>query len=504
MKIRQRLISVLNASSIIFSGHIPPDHLFPFMNFEKQVCKQVSEQPAYITSEPMLKMLRASFIRYDRALNESHFLPLFFSFSDSLISVSDKFFSEIAPIQKCHFQARSDAEVSQNVSGLVRTAKSLPLVIRNIPSVGSSSRSAVIPCKSTYDLVYHYFSEQEVDVVEFAERIAKLYDENFKVVRTANGAVIVDPSIKKETVIQQKCEYKEYDKNIEIPPLKEIETPNISTIEQLAEFVKQPKENLVKAVMYAVDGKLVFANIRGDLEVSEEKLRHFLGLSDSNIDVQLAPLELLEKHGLVPGFSGLVGVKSPAECTLLCDDSVNTVGVGVTGANKKDYHYIDYNVERDTKKISKFIRYADVAENPLTIEGAIVIEISDCKYFYPNMIGLDSKPKQTPLYKITFRLVDLVATTLGVSRKIQGAYIINVGKDETKLDATVKELLKYCPPECIVTDNRAKPAFGAKMQLASIMLFKYLIVCSNKLDAETVSVNDQPVKIAELGSLFEK
>ncbi|OHT10976.1 YbaK [Tritrichomonas foetus] len=472
------------------------------MQFEKQVCKQVSDQPAYITSEHMLRMQRASMIRYDRTLNEANFLPLFFSYADELANIADSFMKEYSIPQLCHIQAKTDIDVSQYISGLVRSAKSLPMVIKKAPIISSTNRQTLLPMKSSYDLVYHFFADQKLDAVEFAQKLANLYNHNFKVIPTANGAVIIDPSTSKETIIQKSCEYTPYDKSIEIPPLEEVETPEVSTIEKLAEFVHQPKENLVKAVMYSVEGKLVFVNIRGDLEVSEEKLRHYLGLTDSSIPVELAPANLLERHGLVPGFSGLVGVKRASECVLLCDNSVTTVGCGVTGADKQDYHFINFNVERDTKKIAKFIHYADVAENPEKVEGSIVAEISDCRDFYPDMIGLDSKPTKTPLYKVTIRLVDLVAATLGLSRKIRGAYVINVGKDETKLNVTTEELLKYCRPECIVIDNRAKPNFGGKMQLAQMMLFQYVIVVSNKLDAETVSVNDQPVKIVDLGTIF--
>ena len=118
------------------------------------------------------------------------------------------------------------------------------------------------------------------------------------------------------------------------------------------------------------------------------------------------------------------------------------------------------------------------------------------------MLGLNNKPAKAPLYKITLRLVDLIAATIRVSRKLKGAYVINVGKDETKLNLTLDELRKYCPIECIIVDNRPKPNFGGKMQIAELALMQNVIVVSNKLDAETVSVNDQPVKIADLGSVF--
>ncbi|KAK8894515.1 hypothetical protein M9Y10_022949 [Tritrichomonas musculus] len=479
------------------------------MNFEKEVCKQSAEQPAYIKSEHMLRMMRASMLRYDRALNEAHFFPIFFAEANEIINKIDKFMGEtLATPQQCFIQSKSDTEISQYLSGLIRTVRSLPIVIKNVPHVSSTLRPTILPCKSSYDLVYHYFSDKNLDSVEqFSQKLAEaLNSPNLKVYPTSSGAVIVDTSVKKETVIQKRCEYVPYDKSLDssIPPLQEIETPNIGTIDQLEQFTGKSKLDLVKAVMYSVDGKLVFANIRGDLEVSEDKLRHFLGNADydPNVKIGLAPVELLELHGLVPGFSGLVGVKRPAECVLLVDDSVKTVSSGVTGADKKDYHFINFNVARDTKSIEKHIRWSDVAENPETIQGAIVAEIDDCKDFYPEMLGLNNKPTKAPLYKVTIRILDYIAATLGVTRKLKGAYVINVGKDETKLNLTLNELKKICPVECIIVDNRAKPNFGGKMQIAELALMQNVIVVSNKLDAETVSVNDKPVKIAELGTVF--
>lgn len=478
------------------------------MNYEAQVCKQTQEQPAYITSEYMLRMQRASLVRYERSLNECHFYPLFFHEANQIINKIDKFISDkIKNPQQCFIQAKTDSEIAQNISGLIRTVKSLPIVVKNVPTIKSTGRQTFLPCKSAYDLTYHCFLDSSINVVEFSEQLSSIFsNSHFQVHETANGAVIVDSSIPIKTTLQKKCEYTPYNKaeTGELPPLTEIETPGVGTIDALADFTKKTKEELVKAVMYSIDNKLAFVNIRGDREVSEDKLRHYLGIADSNlqINVQLAPIELLERHGLVPGFSGLVGVKRAAECTLIADSSVSTVASGVTGANKKDYHFINFNVERDTKKIAKYIHWADVADNPFSVDGSVVCEIDDCKGYLPEMLGLDNKPTHANLYKITIRIFDLIAATIGLENKLRGAYIINIGKDETKLNQTVTELLKYCPLEAIVVDNRAKPNFGGKMQLAEISLFQNVIVVSNKLDADTVSVNDQPVKISELNSIF--
>lgn len=447
-------------------------------------------------------MQKCGMIRYEKATNTASLMPLFFTFADELEKKADDYMKKFGNVQKAYLQVKTDVELSAAVSGLCRTIRSFPLVYKRAVSVGTTERATLIPCKTSYDLTYYYFPEDKIDGAKLTNELANMYSDKYTVVPDNDGYFIVDPSINNEITVQKPCSYEPLNDKIEMQPVSELETPHCSTIEDLAEFVKKPLTDLVKAVMYEVEGKLVFVNIRGDLKVSEEKLRNFLGIGDTNIELKLASPELLTKHGLVPGFSGLIGVKRAGECTLIADESIRNVVNGITGANKKDYHYINFNVARDTKKISKFIKYADVASNSDIAKGAIVAEVTDLKSCYPEMLGLDSKHIKTPMYKITIRLVDLVASLIGEGKKINGVFVLNVGKDEKKLMSTIEELKKHCCDDCIVVDNRPKANFGQKMQIAEISLFKNIIVVSSKLDQETVSVNDVPVKIKELGTIF--
>ena len=472
------------------------------MNFENQLCRQTGEQPAYIDSEQLLKMQRASLVRIEKNERTLHLLPLFFGFSDELVGQIDSVIQSFGVIQKCHFQTESDRDLSSLVSGMVRTVRGLPLVLKRVPEFGVSSRPSAINARSTYDLVYHIFSEKPLDVKDIAGKIAQAINPAYVTLETGQSAVVCDKAFNNALVLQRTRTY-EPAGACEVPPMEEVETPDCSTIEKLAEFTHKEKTDLVKAVMYSVNKKLVFVNIRGDLDVSEEKLRQHLGLVDSPIEVQMATPEMLERHGLVGGYAGLVGLKKANECVVICDNSVKTVTAGVTGANKHGYHFVNYYIPRDVSKdVAKFIQYADVAADPVADKGVVIAQVQDCTDFYPEFLGLDSKPLRIPMYKVTIRMVDLVASTLGVVRKINGAFLINIGKDTTKLDATVAELSKFLPPVAIVVDNRPKPNFGQKMQIAEMAMFKCVIIVSNKLDSETVSVNEKPTKITDLRSLF--
>ena len=472
------------------------------MNFENQLCRQTSEQPAYIDNEQLLKMQRASLVRIDKSERTLHLLPLFFTYADDLASQIDNVLKSFGVIQKCHFHTQSDRELSSLVSGMVRTVRGLPLVLKNISEFLVTSRPSAIDARTTYDLVYHIFSETPINANDIATKLSQALNPNYTTLETGHSLLVCDPSFQSDLTTQKPRTF-ETAAPADVPPMEEIETPDCSTIEQLAEFTKKSKTDLIKAVMYSVNKKLVFVNIRGDLDVSEEKLRQHLGLVDSPIEVQMASPEMLERHGLVGGYAGLVGLKKANECVVICDNSVKTVTAGVTGANKHGYHFTNFYVPRDVSKdVSKFIEYADVAADPVENKGVVIAQVQDCTDFYPEFLGLDSKPLKIAMYKVTVRMVDLIASTLGVVRKINGAFVINIGKDTKKLDATVAELGKFLPPVAIVVDNRPKPNFGQKMQIAEMAMFKCLIIVSNKLDAETVSVNETPTKIAELGALF--
>src|SRR5262249_5699934 len=60
--------------------------------------------------------------------------------------------------------------------------------------------------------------------------------------------------------------------------LQKVHTPDQHTIEEVSTFLAEPKERLVKTLLYVTDtGAVVAALIRGDHELSEAKLKNVLG-----------------------------------------------------------------------------------------------------------------------------------------------------------------------------------------------------------------------------------
>ena len=130
--------------------------------------------------------------------------------------------------------------------------------------------------------------------------------------------------------------------NGEPEPIEEIQTPNQKTIEDVANYLGIQKEQTLKAVFYSTDESLIFAAIRGDLEVNETKLKKAVGASH----LWFSSDEELQRYGLVAGYASPIDVKG---VTVVVDDSVASTTNLVAGANKPGYHLKNMNYPRDFK-----------------------------------------------------------------------------------------------------------------------------------------------------------
>ena len=130
------------------------------MNYEKQVCKQTQDQPAYIKDENLLRMQRASLCRYERSTNVLQLMPLFFEFSNKIEKIVDGVVEKYSTIQNTSLFCNSDAEISALISGMVRSIRALPLTIKQETKTQLNSRPSILTARTTYDLVYYYFAEK--------------------------------------------------------------------------------------------------------------------------------------------------------------------------------------------------------------------------------------------------------------------------------------------------------------------------------------------------------
>ena len=155
------------------------------------------------------------------------------------------------------------------------------------------------------------------------------------------------------------CESCEYAANVEtavsqvVPaPAEElkaaelIDTPNVSKIDDIVNYLNIPHSKTVKAMMYRDMGndQVYMVLMRGDYEVNETKLRNTINA----VDVALLTDEELVKHGLIKGFIGPYGIDL-GDIKIIADEEVTKINNHTAGGNKMDTHYINVNYGRDYK-----------------------------------------------------------------------------------------------------------------------------------------------------------
>jgi prolyl-tRNA synthetase len=154
-------------------------------------------------------------------------------------------------------------------------------------------------------------------------------------------------------------------------PLEKVLTPDCHTIEALANFLNIPKEKTAKALMYTrvADGKFVFVVVRGDMTLSEAKLRNAVG------EIKLADAESIQKSGAEAGFASPIGLK---DTLIVVDDLIPQSQNLVAGANEAEHHLKNTNHGRDyTAEIIADLVLAQAGDacancgNPLSIQSSI-------------------------------------------------------------------------------------------------------------------------------------
>ena len=124
--------------------------------------------------------------------------------------------------------------------------------------------------------------------------------------------------------------------------LREVETPNAKTIEEVAAFFGKDAKKLAKTILFNADGKIVAVMVRGDREINEVKVTNAIGEVNS---LELASNEEVQNAtNAVVGFAGPIGIKVDI---LLVDEEVANMYNFIVGANKTGYHIDNVNYGRD-------------------------------------------------------------------------------------------------------------------------------------------------------------
>ncbi|MFZ0033757.1 MAG: proline--tRNA ligase [Sedimentisphaerales bacterium] len=165
---------------------------------------------------------------------------------------------------------------------------------------GSGSHQFTIPCESGEDIIVY------TEDGSYAANIEK---------------TAVDPLPKEKTIGK-------------IPPIQDVHTPNVGSIEAVCAFLKTQPKDMIKTLIHTDGNNVIATLIRGDHDLNPEKLTQLL----SGKHVELAAEATIEKvTGAKVGFAGPIGLAEKID-KMIIDHAVAAMAVGVTGANKTDYH----------------------------------------------------------------------------------------------------------------------------------------------------------------------
>jgi prolyl-tRNA synthetase len=131
---------------------------------------------------------------------------------------------------------------------------------------------------------------------------------------------------------------------------KAVDTPGLTTVDEVSDFLKVKPSDLVKTLLYRSKGKDIAVLIPGDREINDIKLVR--EIDDAEIRFLEAD-EIETMTGAPVGFAGPVGL--PEGTRIYADSLVRDYRRMIVGANKADTHLVDVRPERDFS----IDRYAD-------------------------------------------------------------------------------------------------------------------------------------------------
>ena len=187
---------------------------------------------------------------------------------------------------------------------------------------GSGSHQFTIPCESGEDVIVY------TEDASYAANIEK---------------AAVDP-LPKQTA------------SAEIPPAQKVHTPNVGSIEAVCAFLKTKPQDMIKTLIYTTADGTIAALVRGDHELNPEKLTQTL----LGRHIELADEAAIEKvTGAKVGFAGPVALADKLS-KMIIDHAVTAMAVGITGANKTDYHIKNVVPGRDFPLDGENVLVADI------------------------------------------------------------------------------------------------------------------------------------------------
>ncbi len=257
----------------------------------------------------------------------------------------------------------------------VKSYTQLPCMIYQIQTKfrdEARSRGGLIRVREFVMKDAYSFHTTQSDLDEYYFKVHKAYEniyhriglKNFISVKSDNGMfggtmshefMFINDMGEDELVVCNDCSYRANQEVAECVyekarvedelPLELVDTKDAKTIDEVGKFFGVSAEKCIKAVVYAVKGETgyVLCFVRGDKEVNETKLRKIVGK-------EVVPFEAKIEDGFVAGNIGPKGLNI-ANCVVVYDNSIKGLTNAVVGANKPNYHYKNFCVDRDLKDV---------------------------------------------------------------------------------------------------------------------------------------------------------
>jgi prolyl-tRNA synthetase len=168
-------------------------------------------------------------------------------------------------------------------------------------------------------------------------------------------------------------------------PVEKVLTPNCPSIEALANFLSIPEEKTAKALMFTriSDGQFIFVVIRGDMTMSDAKLKRAVG------EVRLATPEEIAKAGAAAGYASPIGLK---DALIVVDDLIPQSPNLVAGANEIGYHLLNTNCGREyTPAITTDLVLANAGDNCMMCGNELTIQRAEMlaggnEFYFDNIL----------------------------------------------------------------------------------------------------------------------
>jgi len=376
--------------------------------------------------------------------------------------------------------------------------------------------------------------DREFDAMEAAyKKILTRLGLDFRVVEADSGAIggsgskelmVIADSGEDTIAVCSKCEY---GANIEaakrsargnIPEAPEAEfnkflTPNIKTIDELAEFFKVDAYYTVKCVakrvVYADESEIVLFFVRGCDNLQEAKAHN----ATDALDIVDVTEEELAELGLVPGF---IGPLDQDKAKHVIDSDLKNAAHMICGANEVDNHFVGV----DMSVLSETAYFADIAEvnegdicpdcdGVLTftkgIEVGHIFKLGTTYSEALNAKFLDENGKAQPFIMGTYGMgvSRLVAAVVEQHHDDNGCiwtketapYIVNIMisniKDEAQvaLGESLYAQLQDANVDVMIDDRKER--FGFKMKDAELIGFPYTVIIGKELVNGEVQIFDR-------------